>query len=134
MALTACLDTKFYFALAGEKPAWALRVLDEAKLAGSRVVSSTVTIAELLSTMGAAVGLETVRLRIASVIAAGVEFVPLSASIASQAGEMLMRVKDLPLADAIIGATAIKETNGRVYSDDQHFKTIPGVKPVWGRA
>ncbi len=133
MALVACLDTRFYFAHALEKNPWMDRVLDQAHLSSSRIVSSTITIAELLSNMGSKIGLETVQLRIRSAKNHGVEFIPLSEDIASRAGEIALRIRDLPLADAIIAATALSLVQGKVYTDDPHFASIPGIQPLWGR-
>ncbi len=132
MALIGCLDTRFYFAHAEGKSAWTRRIVDEALQPGSLVISSTVTITELLSVMGAEVGLETVRLRINSAKAVGVGFIPPSEEIASRAGEIALKDRELPLADAIIAATAMDQTGGRVYTDDPHFKKIPGIRIVWG--
>ncbi len=134
MALTGCLDTRFYFAHAQEKTSWTARILDEAQLSSSRIVSSTITITELLSAMAASVGLETTQLRISSAKRAGVEFIPPSEGIASKAGELSLKSRELPLADAIIAATTLEATQGRIYTDDPHFKRIPGIQTVWGRA
>ena len=134
MALVACLDTRFYFAHALGKSPWMDRVLDQARLSGSRIVSSTITIAELLSNMGSIMGLETVQLRISSAKNHGVEFVPPSEGIASRAGEIALKIRDLPLADVIIAATALDLVQGRVCTDDPHFASIPGIQPFWGRA
>jgi len=38
------------------------------------------------------------------------------------------------MADAIIAATAVTHTEGRVYTDDPHFEKIPGIHTLWGRA
>ncbi len=133
MAIVACLDTRFYFAHALEKSPWMDRILDQARFPSSRIVSSTVTIAELLSNMGAKIGLETVQLRVRSAKNHGVEFVPPTEDIASRAGEIALRVRDLPLADAIIAATALELVHGRVFTDDPHFAGIPGIQCSWGR-
>jgi len=133
MALVGCLDTRFYFAHAERSLPWTRRTFDEARLQGSRVISSTITIVELLSEMSPSVGLETVQHRIKSAIAAGVGFVSPSEAIASRAGEILLKHNILPMADAIIAATALEETKGRVYTDDPHFEKIPGIHVVWGR-
>src|SRR5881409_1697248 len=106
MALRGCLDTRFFFAHAEDKSLWTKRLVDAARLPGSHVISSTITITELLSEMGATVGLETVRLRIRSARAAGIAFIAPSEEIASVAGEMALRNKELPIADAIIASTA----------------------------
>jgi len=133
MALVGCLDTRFYFAYAEGKLPWMRRIVDEARQQASILVSSTITITELLSEMSPAVGLETVQHRINSAKIAGIEFIPPSEAIASRAGEMSLREKTVPLADAIIAATALERTQGRVYTDDPHFDRIPGIHVVWGR-
>ena|SRR3990172_2643403 len=134
MALRACLDTRFYFTHYGQKtPSWTRRIVEAGRLPGSGLVSSTVTITELISLMTPSVGLDTVRLRVDSAKDAGIKFVPPSEEIAHQAGEILLRVGDLPIADGIIAATAMAHTQGRVYTDDPHFKRIPGVRVLWGQ-
>ena len=133
MALVGCLDTRFYFAHAEDQASWTKKIVSEASQRGFLVVSSTITIAELLSTMGADVGFETTTLRINSARLAGVNFIPLSEKIASSAGEMIVKNNDLPLADAVIAATALDLTNGRVYTDDPHFQKITGIRTLWGR-
>jgi len=133
MALRGCLDTRFFFAHAEDKSFWTKRLVEAARLPGSHVVSSTITITELVSEMGARVGLETVRLRIRSARGAGIVFIAPSEEIASAAGEMALRNKELPIADAIIASTAILHTNGRVYTDDPHFSKVPGIRVIWGR-
>ncbi len=137
MALRACLDTRFYSAYYASDMAtapWTRRVVEAARLPRSQLVSSTITISELLCTMPPEVGRESVRLRVSSAKHAGIEFVAVSEEIADKAGEILLRVADLPMADAIVAATAVLETDGRVYTDDEHFRKIPGVQTVWGRA
>ncbi len=134
MALVACLDTRFFFAHAQEESSWTSRVVGRARLPGSRIVSSTITIAELLSAMGAAVGAETVHLRIKSAKRAGIGFVAASEEIAATAGEMTLKDRELPLADAVIAATALAHTGGRVYTDDPHFNKTPGIHVLWGQA
>lgn len=130
MALVGCLDTRFYFAHSAEE-AWTKKVVSEASQRGSIIVSSTVTISELLSTMGTSVGLETTRIRINGARMAGVSFVPVTEKLAMRAGEMTLKQRDLPLGDAVIAATALEFTQGRVYTDDPHFDGIPGISSIW---
>jgi predicted nucleic acid-binding protein len=134
MAIVGCLDTRFYFAHAEGGFPWTRRAVDEARQPGSLLISSTITITELLSEMAPSVGLETVRHRISSARLAGIGFVPPSESIASRAGEISLSDKTLPIADALIAATSLDKTQGRVYSDDPHFDKIPGIHRLWGRA
>lgn len=53
---------------------------------------------------------------------------------AFKAGELLPRNEELVLAGAVIAATAMLGTGGRVYTDDEHFRIIPGVQAVWGKS
>ncbi len=132
--MRACLDTRFYFTHYGqETPSWTRRVVEAGRLPGSGLVSSTITITELISVMTPSVGLDAVHLRVDSAKDAGIRFIPPSEEIAHQAGEILLKEKNLPIADAIIAATAMACTQGRVYTDDPHFKKIPGISVTWGR-
>src|SRR5260370_41180400 len=134
MSLVAVLDTRYYFAHAEGRFPWTRRTVDEARQQGSIIVSSTITITELLSEMAPAVGLETVQHRINSAKSAGIGFVPPSEAIALRAGEISLKDKTLPIADAIIAPTALDKTQGRVYSDDPHFAKIPGIHAICGPA
>lgn len=131
--MKACLDTRFYFTHYGqETPSWTRRVVEAGRLPGSGLVSSTITITELISLMTPGVGLDAVHLRVDSAKDAGIKFIPPSEEIARQAGEILLKEGDLPIADAVIAATAMAHTQGRVYTDDPHFKKIPGIHAIWG--
>ncbi len=132
--MKACLDTRFYFTHYGqETPSCTRRVVEEGRLTGSDLVSSTITITELISLMTAGVGLDAVHLRVDSAKDAGIRFIPPSEEIARRAGEILLKERELPIADAIIAATAMAHTQGRVYTNDPHFKKIPGIHVTWGK-
>jgi predicted nucleic acid-binding protein len=131
----SCLDTRFFFTYySPESPDWAKRIVESGRTPGTRLVASTVTITELVSLMTPTVGRDAVDLRIRSAKEAGVNFIPPSEEIASRAGEFALKDGDLPLADAIIAATAIDQTGGRVYTDDPHFRKISGMHIAWGKA
>ena len=98
------------------------------------MVSSTITVTELVSSMTPGVGLDAVQLRVGSAKDAGIRLIPPSEEIAGHAGEIILKDRDLPMADAIIAATAVTHTEGRVYTDDPHFEKIPGIHTLWGRA
>jgi len=135
MALRACLDTRFYFAhYSREAPSWTRRVVADSRSGASLLVSSTITVTELVSSMTPGVGLDAVQLRVGSAKDAGIRLIPPSEEIAGQAGEIILKDRDLPMADAIIAATAVTHTKGRVYTDDPHFEKIPGIHTLWGRA
>ncbi len=134
MALVGCLDTRVYTVHFAEKPTWTRRIVDAASLPGSMVVSSAITIAELVYLITPKLGLETLHLRIGSAKQSGVRFLPVSEEIAERAGRIVLGEMDVPLADAVIAATALIHTGGRVYTDDPHFARISGIQSTWGRA
>jgi predicted nucleic acid-binding protein len=135
LALKACLDTRFYFAhYSKEAPSWTRRIVADSRSGASLLVSSTVTVTELVSSMAPSVGLETVQIRVDSAKDAGIRLISPTEEIARHAGEMILKDRDLPMADAIIAATAIAHSVGRVYTDDPHFEKILGIQTVWGRA
>jgi predicted nucleic acid-binding protein len=130
-----CLDTRFFFTYySPESPDWAKRIVESGHTSGARLVASTVTITELVSLMTPTVGRDAVDVRIRSAKEAGLGFIPPSEEIASRAGEIALKHGDLPLADAIIAATAIDQTGGRIYTDDPHFRRISGIHVAWGKA
>ncbi len=138
MALRAAFDTRFVFALfnpeSGKQEEWCKSVIRESRNSGSYVVASTVTLAELYENMGRLVGVETVRLRIASMINNKIGFVPVDRAVAERAGRLKLSSNfELPLSDAIIAATAGLHAAGRVLTDDPHFGRISGLEPVWIR-
>lgn len=133
--MKACLDTRFYFAhYSKDAPSWTKKVVADSRAGSSYLVSSTVTVTELVSTMTLSVGLDAVRIRINSAKDAGIGLIPPSEEIAGYAGELMLSDHELPMADAIIAATAIVHSGGRVYTDDSHFEKLQGVHVVWGRA
>ncbi len=134
MAVRACLDTRFYTVHFSERPVWTTRVVQAAGQSESLIVSSTISITELVYLMTQKLSLETVRLRLGSAKQAGIEFIPASEEIAHQAGRIVLEEREVPIADAIIAATALAHTGGRVYTDDPHFKRIPGIRVLWGQA
>lgn len=139
MALKAVLDTRFFFALynpfSARQEDWCKRVVlesERSKKSASRVYSaSCITIAELYENMGRLVGKDVVRLRIASIINSGVEFIPINEEICEIAGDMKLNSSELPMSDALIAATAHLFAGGRVFSDDPHFNELKDTRLTW---
>ncbi len=96
-----------------------------------KVASSAITITELYGTMGRLVGMDTVKLRVASIKASNIPFIPITEDISYFAGEVVLRTPGIPLADAIIATTALIHTHGVVITDDEHFKLVKGIETVW---
>ncbi|HID90543.1 TPA: PIN domain-containing protein [Candidatus Bathyarchaeota archaeon] len=135
MALRAILDTRFYFSYYSPESRkvadWSRELVHKAVRGELPLASSTVTIAELYATMGRRLGIEAVRMRIASMKASNIGLIPVTEDVASLAGRISLRAPSVPLADALIAATARIHSNGVVVTDDEHFGLIEGIKARW---
>lgn len=134
MALRATLDTRFFFAyfnpVSSRQSEWCKSVIREAGQHGSLVVISTISVAELYEHMGRRIGEEAVAVRVASIKAKKIWLADVDESIASEAGRIKLSEPHIPLADAIVAATA-KSFAPLVYTDDPHFEQVKGIKVHW---
>ena len=102
----------------------------EAGRAGSLLVVSAISVAELYESMGRLVGEDAVAVRLASMKAKGIWLADVDERIASEAGRITISQADIPLADAIVAATA-KTYAPLVCTDDPHFKHLKGIRVHW---
>jgi len=135
VALRAILDTRFYFSYYNpedeEVATWSKRLIQAVSRGELKVASSTITVAELYSTMGGIVGKDTVNTRVMSFKSSNIAFIPVTEEIAHAAGRIALSTPRIPIADAIIAATALVHAGGAVVTDDEHFDLINGVKREW---
>lgn len=135
MALRAVLDTRFYFSYYNpedeEIASWSKKLIQGITRGEIKVTSSTITIIELIGTMGRIVGVEAVETRITSLKSWNIAFTPLTEEIAKIAGMIVLNSPRIPIADAIIAATALTHAGGVVITDDEHFRLIKGIKTRW---
>jgi len=135
MALEAVLDTRFYFSYYSpenkEIAAWSKAMIQSVSKGEIRLASSTITVTELYNTMGKTLGKDVVKTRIASIRASNIRFIPVTEEIAQLAGEITLTAPEVPLADAIIAATAFIDAKATVITDDDHFKHIKQLKVKW---
>ena len=134
MALDAILDTRFYFSYYNpedDKTAeWTRQIIQMASRNILKLGSSIITITELYKTMGKLIGSKTVEIRIRSAKRYKITFIPVTERIAEEAGLISLKMK-IPIADAIIAATALIHAKGIVIADDPHFNLIKNVKVRW---
>jgi predicted nucleic acid-binding protein len=81
-----------------------------------------------LKVVGSVVGKDSAKIRMGLWIG-GAKIVPIDGGVAFLAGEIALVHKNLPLADAIIGAVA-KQFDGKIISDDPHFNMLD-IRRVW---
>ena len=134
MALNAILDTRFYFSYYNpedDKTAeWTRQIIRMASRNILKLGSSIITITELYKTMGKLIGSKTVEIRIRSAKRHKITFIPVTERIAEKAGLISLKMR-IPIADAIIAATALIHAKGIVITDDPHFNLIKNVKVRW---
>ena len=76
-------------------------------------------------------GRETAEIDLRSIEQAGFRIVELDTAIAKSAAVLRCKYHNLPMADAIIAATAIEEGSSRVVSDDSHFSRMKEIRTEW---
>jgi len=134
MALKVTLDTRFFFAYfnpaTSTQSEWCKSIVREAGRDGSLVVVSTVSVAELYEHMGRRIGEDAVAVRVASMKAKGILLADVDESIASEAGRIMLSQAEVPLADAIVAATA-NAYAPILCTDDPHFKQLKGTRIQW---
>ena len=127
------LDSRFFSAHFGGENEVVLRAT-RAKLAQlrreRRGILPAVVIAELADVTCRGEGRSRAREILRALLVSGLEIVPLDAEIAAEAGLLRCTYRDLPIADAIVAAIALR-ADGRVISDDPHFRRIKGLRVAW---
>src|SRR3989304_5397710 len=76
-------------------------------------------------------GKEVADLRVNFVLQSKLSAVNLNPAIAIEAAKLRCKYAELPTADAIIAATAIKTSSEFVLTDDKHIKQIKETKTRW---
>ncbi len=126
------LDTRFlitYFSPPTPQDRRALSALFKDRVLGERSVISSIAVAECIRIIGRRHGLGVAEAFLKRFEAAGVAVEPVTAADAYRAGELALRHPEVPLADALIAALALR-LKAKVVSDDPHFREL-GVKTVW---
>lgn len=114
---------------------------DEATLARTRAklsalrregrgVLPSIVIAEVVNAICRNVGQKEARTHFRALEQAGLEVIPLDPGLAREAGLIQCAHRNLPMADCIIAATALR-IGGEVVSDDPHFSGIEGLRTEW---
>ncbi|MGB9727455.1 MAG: PIN domain-containing protein [Nitrososphaeria archaeon] len=99
------------------------------KLAQEEIIIPSIVIVEFLKVVGSVIGKDSARIRLRLWIGGGAKIIPIDEEVAFLAGEIALAHKNLPLADAIIGAIA-RKFSGKIISDDPHFGTLD-IKTIW---
>ncbi len=106
-----------------------IRSLVDAELK-RKIIIPAIVIAEYIKIAGRRVGLEAALAHISELEARGASIASIEREIAVIAGRLLMAHPVVPIADALIAATAKVVAASYILSDDSHFKIL-GTKTSW---
>ena len=95
-----------------------------------RGVLPSIVIAEVANAICQEVGRAEALAQLRALEHAGLEVVRLDPELARDAGLLKCMHRDLPMADCVIAATALR-LGGRVVSDDPHFSKVKGLRTTW---
>ena len=127
------LDSRFLLTHYGAKEE-EIRSRTRTKLAALRKerrgVLPSVVIAEVVNAICQEAGRAEALAKLRSLEHAGLEVVQLDPELAREAGFLKCMHRDLPMADCVIAATALR-LGGRVLSNDPHFSKVRGLRTTW---
>jgi len=101
----------------------------EKKLIKETLLIPSIVVAEFIKVAGSRVGLAAARAMVRSWVRAGAHVSEVTWEDADRAGEYLLNMPEMPIADALIAAQAAR-FSAAVVSDDHHLRAL-GVKLVW---
>lgn len=127
------LDSKFLLTHYGAKDEEVLS-RTRTKLAALRKerrgVLPSIVIAEVANAICQEAGRAEALAKLRALEHAGLEVVQLDPELARDSGLLKCMHRDLPMADCVIAATALR-LGGRVVSDDPHFSKVKGLRTTW---
>jgi predicted nucleic acid-binding protein len=133
--MKAVLDTRFFIASLESKDndfkKWSKTTLDAFERKINLGIIPSIVILELYKIQFEKFGKDVAEIRVNSVLKLGLELANLDLSIAIEAAKLRCRYGELPTADAIIAATAIKTSADYVLTDDKHINQIRETKTRW---
>ena len=95
-----------------------------------RGVLPSVVVAEVTNAVCREGGREKALAQLGALEHAGLEVVPLDIGLARDAGLLKCVHRDVPMADCVIAATALR-LGGRVVTNDPHFSKVKGLRTTW---
>jgi len=90
----------------------------------------TIALAEFVDQMCRLAGRQEAARIHRAILASGLVLHPLTPAIAAEAGALRCTYRGVPMADCIVAATAV-HLDGRVLSDDPHFRSMRGIWTAW---
>jgi predicted nucleic acid-binding protein len=133
--MKAVLDTRFLIVSQQSKDEqvkkWARTILESLQTKANSGVVPSIVIYELYKLHLEDQGKEVAEIRVNSILKSNLKTMNLDPAIAIEAAKLRYRYGELPTADAIIAATAVKTSADFVLTDDKHIKQIKETKTRW---
>ena len=129
------LDTRFFIASLESKDndfkRWSTATLDTLERKTNLGMIPSIVILEFYKIQQEKFGKDIAEIRVNSVLKLGFQVINLDLPIAIEAAKLRCRYAELPTADAIIAATAIKLSADYVLTDDKHISQIKETRTRW---
>ncbi|MEM3041652.1 MAG: PIN domain-containing protein [Nitrososphaerota archaeon] len=133
--MKAVVDTRFFvvhfLAEDEETRAKTRKVLESLQGQSGMGLVPTVVVHELYKFEMENFGRDVADLRVEAILRSKLAVVDLDPSTAVEAARLRCRYADLPMADAVIAATAVKNSCEFVITDDKHIGQIRELKTKW---
>ncbi len=133
--MQAIIDTRFlvthFLAPDEETKKWTKTTLENLQREPNLGIIPSIVIHEFYKFEMQTLGVDIANIRINIVLKSKLAVSNLDPDIAIEAAKLRCRYADLPTADAIIAATAIKSSSNFVLTDDKHIKQIKETKTKW---
>ena len=133
--MKAVLDTRFFVVSQQSKDErvkkWAKTILASVQTEANLGIVPSIVIYEFYELQLEDLGKEIAEIRVNSILKSNLEIVNHDRSSAIEAAKLRCKYAELPTADAIIAATAIKNSSEFVLTDDKHIKQIKETKTRW---
>lgn len=133
--MQATIDTRFlvthFLAPDEETKKWTKTTLENLQKEPNQGIIPSIVIHEFYKFEAQTLGVNVANLRINIILKSKLTVCDLDTEIAVEAARLRCKYSDLPTADAIIAATAIKSSSAFVITDDKHIKQIKETKTRW---
>ena len=133
--MQAIIDTRFlvthFLAPDEETKKWTKTTLENLQREPNLGIIPSIVIHEFYKFEMQTFGADIANIRINIVLKSKLVVSDLDSDIAVEAARLRCKYADLPTADAIIAATAIKSSSAFVLTDDKHVKQIKETKTKW---
>jgi predicted nucleic acid-binding protein len=129
--LALILDTRFLLVHAFPPSREDKEILLEfqRKLVKESLLIPSIVVAEFIKVAGSRLGLVAAKTAVRSWVKAGARVIEITWEDAEKAGEYLLKMPEVPIADALIAAQATR-FSATVVSDDYHFRAL-GIRTTW---